>query len=74
MVDTKENLRGLVLSAVEIKTLTGWETEMTEDYLNIIDNLITIAEALDAGIFNDITVNGTIKGKNRAKQFFYAGF
>ena len=47
---TVERLRGLVLSAAEIKDLTGWPGPMVEDYLNIIDNLIEIANLLDVEI------------------------
>lgn len=40
-------LRGLVLSAVELKGLTNWPDELVEDYLNLLDNLVTIAGELD---------------------------
>ena len=42
-----EQLRGLVLSAVDIKKLTDWPSAMIEDYLNIIDSLSTVATSLD---------------------------
>lgn len=39
--------RGLILSAEEIKQLTGWPDAMVQDYLNILDNLTAIASTLD---------------------------
>lgn len=107
---TTSRLRGLVLSAVEIKELTGWPGAMVEDYLTILENLVTIAELLDVEIDQKIeeistdfsngsipfafdgfleeenpgltwdkvtkalNINGTITGKNRAKQYFFSGF
>lgn len=47
---TIELLRGLVLSANELKSLTDWPDALIEDYLNIVDNLITIANLLDIEI------------------------
>jgi len=47
---TKERLRGLVLSAKDLKELSDWPDALVEDYLNIIDNLITIADLLDTEI------------------------
>jgi hypothetical protein len=47
---TSEQLRGLVLSASEIKALTGWPAPMVEDYLNLLDNFITLAGLLDIEI------------------------
>jgi hypothetical protein len=44
---TSSLLRGLVLSAFEIKELTGWPDAMVEDYLNILRNLITLADSID---------------------------
>jgi hypothetical protein len=43
MVDT-QRLRGLILSAVELRKLTDWDEAVIEDYLNIIDNLLTLSE------------------------------
>lgn len=40
-------LRGLVLSSTDVRELTGWSSAMIEDYLNLVSNIITIAEALD---------------------------
>ena len=48
MADTVARFRGLVLSASEIKQETGWSDAMTEDYLNILRSLITLANAVDA--------------------------
>lgn len=49
MVDptTIERLRGLVLSATDLKTLSGWPDALVEDYLTILDNIVTIAEIVD---------------------------
>lgn len=47
MVDNIRNIRGLVLSANEVKQLTGWPDAMVEDYLNILDSLISLAESID---------------------------
>lgn len=48
---TVQRLRGLVLSANDLKELNPeWHSAMIEDYLNIIDNLITLANLLDIEI------------------------
>lgn len=47
MPSTSEKLRGLVLSAVEIRDLTDWPDAMIEDYLNILESLITLADEID---------------------------
>lgn len=47
---TISRLRGLVLSASEIKGLTDWPDALVEDYLNILDNIITLANLLDIEI------------------------
>jgi len=44
---TIELLRGLVLSASDLKGLTDWPDALVEDYLNILDNLILLANTLD---------------------------
>ena len=54
---TTAKLRGLVLSAYEVKTLTGWPDAMVEDYLNILRSLIELALAIDTK--NDIIKNTT---------------
>lgn len=48
---TEAKLRGLVLSATELKELSGWPSALVEDYLNIIDNILTISQ--DVGIVID---------------------
>ena len=47
MANIGRNLRGLVLSASELKEMTDWPEALIEDYLNIIDNLINVAGAVD---------------------------
>lgn len=47
---TIERLRGLVLSANDLKGLTDWPDVLIEDYLNILDNLILLANTLDSEI------------------------
>ena len=47
---TIQRLRRLALTASEIKSLTGWPDAMIEDYLNIINSIITIASLLDVEI------------------------
>lgn len=37
----------LILSAAEIKGLTGWPDAMVQDYLNILSDLINFANAID---------------------------
>lgn len=44
---TELRLRGLVLSAADLQDLTGWPQALIEDYLNIVDNLITISNEVD---------------------------
>jgi hypothetical protein len=55
--DLQTRLRGLVLDAVEIKNLTGWDGEMIEDYLNIFDNLFGLAGEIDtkSNILRNVT-------------------
>lgn len=62
MADTTSRLRGLVLSAAELKSMTDWPAALIEDYLNILDNLITISTVVDTKnniIKNTTTVNTT---------------
>jgi len=47
---TIERLRGLVLSALDLKTMTNWPDALIEDYLNIVDNLILLSDLLDIEI------------------------
>ena len=51
-------LRGLVLSASEIKNLTDWPDALVEDYLNILDNILLLADEIDTK--NNIIKNTTI--------------
>lgn len=44
---TIERLRGLMLSANDLRALTDWPDALIEDYLNILDNLILLANVLD---------------------------
>lgn len=44
---TAQRLRGLFLSAVELRALTDWREEVIEDYLNLLDNLITLSNEID---------------------------
>lgn len=44
---TADQLRGLILSAVELKALSNWPAELVEDYLNIIDNIILMVGEID---------------------------
>ena len=55
---TLSKLRGLVLSAQELKTMTDWPDALVEDYLNLIDNLILLADEVDTK--NNIIKNTTI--------------
>lgn len=47
---TIQRLRGLVLSATELKAMTQWPDALIEDYLNILDNIITLANLIDVEI------------------------
>jgi hypothetical protein len=49
-IETKLRLRGLILSARELKEMTGWPDALVEDYLNLLDNFITIGGLLDIEI------------------------
>lgn len=109
---TKQLLRGLFLSASELRILTDgrWPDALIEDYLNFIDNFILLSDKLDIEIDQKIEeintdfldgsipfvsdnrlvedninlnfdkedkslkIGGDIKGPNRAKQYFFAGF
>jgi len=44
---TIELLRGLVLSANDLKGLTDWPDALIEDYLTILDNLILLADTIN---------------------------
>jgi len=42
-----ESFRGLVLSAADLRQLTGWPDPLIEDYLNIYNNLLTLANIVN---------------------------
>lgn len=108
---TIDRLRSSVLSAVSLKELQPeWSEPIIEEWLNFLENFITLAELIDVEIdqkieeiptdFTDgsvpiatdgllaedntglnydfatevLTAAGGIKGLNRAKQYFFAGF
>lgn len=48
MGDTARNLRGLILSATELKQIhPEWSDAFIEDYLNIYNNLVNLADEID---------------------------
>ena len=47
MASARDKLRGLILSAVELKQINSWSDSMIEDYLNIFDNIISLADTID---------------------------
>ena len=48
---TKERLRGLVMSAVELREKhPEWDDSFTSDYLDILENFITLSDLLDIEI------------------------
>jgi len=51
---TQNRLKGLVLSALDLKSLVDWPEALVEDYLNILDNLILLADTLDIEIDKNI--------------------
>ena len=49
MASALEQIRGLVLSADEVRRMTGWtDDQMVEDYLTIIRNFAELAEIIDS--------------------------
>ena len=46
-IATIERLRGLILSAADLQSVGIFPDWFIEDYLNILDNFVTIAELLD---------------------------
>lgn len=48
MASTRSTLEGLILSSFEIRELTGWPDAMVEDYLNILRNIIKVADLIDS--------------------------
>jgi hypothetical protein len=51
---TIQKLRGLILSAKELKDLSGWDNALVEDYLTITQNIITLAEYINIEILQKI--------------------
>lgn len=49
-ITTFEQIKGLSLSAFEIKTLTNWPDPIIDEFLNMIKGLVKIAELLDIEI------------------------
>lgn len=49
-ITTFEKIKGLSLSAFEIKTLTNWPDPIIDEFLNMIQGLVKIAELLDIEI------------------------
>lgn len=50
MADTLFNniqLRRLILTAEELKNLSGWPSQVVEDYLAAVETIVSIAESLD---------------------------
>lgn len=66
MASVEEQLESLVLSASEIKELTGWPDAMVEDYLNIIRNLVLLATSADESLV-DITDVSALISSNKAR-------
>lgn len=77
MANAVDELRGLALSADEVRRMTGWtDDQMVEDYLNIVRNFIelaTIIDLNDTGVIElltklsqELTSLGGMVAKNRA--------
>lgn len=64
MPSVESQLNRLILNAEEIKALTGWPYEMIEDYLNILSDLILLAESIDIGDENVAKINQQISDLN----------
>ena len=47
MASAVDLLDSLLLSAVEVRDMTGWPDEMIEDYLNIVRNFASISSVID---------------------------
>lgn len=52
MANAEGSLSSLALSAYEVKSLTGWDDAMVEDYLTIIRNLSDLSEIIDENEVN----------------------
>ena len=50
MADADIQLRGLVFNAAELREISGWPPALVEDYLNLIENLVQLAEAVNRHI------------------------
>ena len=83
MVDTESLLQRLILSATDLKYLTAqqrpgdpWPDALVEDYLNILRDLVTLADIIDANAQDTIfqilrlsqesAVNRSAIAKNRS--------
>lgn len=83
MADTASFLQRLILSATDLKSLTAqqksgepWPDALVEDYLNILRDLVTLADIIDANaqdtiletlrLSQDSAVNRSAISKNRA--------
>lgn len=57
-------LRGLILSAADLRALSDWPGALIEDYLNILDNLTLLSDSIDtkAGYaeFQSVTISGGV--------------
>lgn len=53
-----DKLRGLALSAADLRILTNWSDPVIEDYLSLVDNIINIAETVDGK--NDLIKTVTV--------------
>lgn len=49
-----QRLRGLILSATELRELTNWGDALIEDYLNNASNVAQVAVSVDIGVDIDI--------------------
>ena len=67
-VTTSEQLRGLYLSAVDLKSLTGWPDALIEDYLALLDNLVLMGNKIDANADDMQIVATLISSVNHLKS------
>lgn len=44
---TSEQLKGLYLSAADLRSLTDWPEALIEDYLNLLENIVLLGEEID---------------------------
>lgn len=65
MASITEQLNSLILSAGDVKELTGWSDSMIEEWLNILRNIVLLASTTDINIdqieqnTSDISTNAT---------------